>query len=87
MGQIKWFECKFSTQDVVEGALIKFKEEMERAFDAAGWPEDAVVLGEARLDDYNIKLWITSEAAKAAEANGFNWRKYYVKDFNKYIKK
>ena len=80
MDQIKWYECRFSTEDVAEGALIQFKEEMERAFHAAGWPEDAVVLGEARIGNYTVRLWITSAAARAAEANGFDWRKYYVRD-------
>ena len=80
MDSIKWYECRFTTQDVAQGALIKFKEEMERAFYAAGWPENAVVLGEARVDEYNVKLWITSAAAEAAETNGFDWRQYFFKE-------
>ena len=80
MNQIKWYECKFSKEDIAQGAPVKFKEEMERAFHAAGWPEDAIVLGEARVGQDNIKLWITSSAAEAAEANGFQWRKYFVRD-------
>ena len=82
MSEIKWYECIFTISDIAEGAQMKFKEAMERAFDVAGWPEEAVVLGEARVGENNIRLWITSAAAQAAEVYGFPWRKYYVKDLS-----
>lgn len=80
MSRLKWYECEVSDDGDVKMTLFKFQKEMRRAFRATGWPEGAVVFGETGIGDSSDKVWITSSAAQAAEANGFQWQKYYVKD-------
>ena len=79
MCRIEWYECQFNNEDISSNQQIKFKQAMEEAFHAAGWPDNAVVVGEAQVADLGNKLWITSTAAQAAEAIGFHWRRFFVK--------
>ena len=81
MNQIKWHECEIPDRKIIEGALHRFHNRMEKALKSAGWPEHAAVFSGAGISEAGLRLWITSPAAEAAMSNGFiQWKGYYIKD-------
>ncbi len=83
MKTVKWYECEIPVEEIAKGVLLSFQREMARAFDLAGWPAGAAVFASAGDGEDNTKIWLTEKAVKAAEAAGFLWKQYFVKELDK----
>jgi len=76
---ITWYECEIPEEEVVDGdALADIQEVFEDLIEDL--PEGAAIFTDADLSSENVRFWLTDVAAAILEEEGFEWRRYYIKE-------
>lgn len=76
---IKWYECIIPEEDVTDGdALADIQELFEDLLEDL--PEGTAIFTDTDLTSDSVRFWMTNIAAEIMEEEGFEWRKYYIKD-------
>lgn len=76
---IKWYECEIPAEEVEDGdALADIQEVFEAMIEDL--PEGCAIFTDADLSSDSVRFWMTDVAAEIMEEEGFEWRRYYIKD-------